>query len=42
MISLAEVGDILDMLAEELPQEFYRELNGGILLVRSALKKSAK
>ena len=33
MISLAEAGNILDMLAEELPQEFYRELNGGILLV---------
>lgn len=34
MISLARMGDILDVLAEELPQEFYRELNGGILLVR--------
>ena len=33
MISLADAGNILDMLAEELPQEFYRELNGGILLV---------
>lgn len=31
-----QVGDILDMLAEELPQEFYRELSGGILLVPEA------
>ena len=36
MISLAETGDILDRLAEELPPEFYRELNGGILLVPEA------
>ena len=33
MISIERAGDILDMLAEELPREFYRELNGGILLV---------
>ena len=31
-----QVGDILDKLAEELPQEFYRELSGGILLVPEA------
>ncbi|MBQ9015047.1 MAG: metallopeptidase family protein [Firmicutes bacterium] len=31
-----QVGDILDMLAEELPQEFYRELSGGIILVPEA------
>lgn len=34
MISYHRVGDILDMLAEELPPEFYRELSGGILLTR--------
>lgn len=34
MLSLSKVGDILDDLAEELPPEFYRELSGGILLVR--------
>lgn len=33
VISIEEVQDILDELAEELPQEFYRELNGGILLL---------
>jgi len=33
MVSIDRVGDILDMLAEELPQEFYRELSGGILLM---------
>lgn len=32
-MDIRQVGDILDRLAEELPQEFYRELNGGILLV---------
>lgn len=34
MVSYHRVGDILDMLAEELPPEFYRELSGGILLIR--------
>ncbi len=33
MISIDEVQDILDGLAEELPKEFYNELNGGILLL---------
>ena len=33
MIDIEEAGDILDMLAEELPQEFYRELSGGIILM---------
>ena len=32
-MNIQQVGDILDKLAEELPPEFYRELNGGILLV---------
>ncbi len=32
-MDIRQVGNILDMLAEELPQEFYRDLNGGILLV---------
>lgn len=35
-MDIRQVGDILDMLAEELPPEFYRELNGGILLVPEA------
>ena len=32
-MNIQEVGRILDELAEELPEEFYRDLNGGILLV---------
>ena len=35
-MDIRQVGDILDMLAEELPHEFYRDLNGGILLVPEA------
>ena len=31
-MDLNRMGEILDMLAEELPQEFYRELNAGIVL----------
>ena len=33
MITIDEMQIILDELAEELPQEFYHELNGGILLL---------
>jgi Uncharacterized protein conserved in bacteria len=33
MISIDEVNDILDEIAESLPPEFYKELNGGILLL---------
>ena len=33
MVDIERVGEILDMLAEELPREFYRELSGGILLM---------
>lgn len=35
-MDIRQVGDILDHLAEELPEEFYRDLNGGILLVPEA------
>ena len=38
MLSINRVGDILDRLAEELPMEFYRELNGGIILERGEKK----
>ena len=31
-MTIEEAGVLLDRLAEELPAEFYRELNGGILL----------
>lgn len=33
MITIDEMQIVLDELAEELPQEFYNELNGGILLL---------
>lgn len=33
MIEFDEVGKILDEIAAELPQEFYKELNGGIILL---------
>ena len=33
MITFEEVGAILDEMAEELPIEFYRELNGGVVLL---------
>lgn len=36
MISIDEAQIILDELAEELPQVFYKELNGGILLLPEA------
>ena len=37
MLTFEEVGDILDVIAEEeLPREFFRELNGGILLLPEA------
>lgn len=32
MISYDEVGEMLDQIADSLPNELYRELNGGILL----------
>ena len=35
MISYEECGEMLDEIADELPKELYRELNGGILLDRS-------
>ena len=36
MIDIDEVEKILDEIATELPQEFYKELNGGILLLPRA------
>lgn len=33
MVEFEEVGKILDEIAAELPQEFYKELNGGIILL---------
>ena len=36
MISIEAVEEMLDEIATELPIEFYRELNGGILLLPEA------
>ena len=33
MMTIDEMQEVLDDLAEELPQVFYKELNGGILLL---------
>ena len=33
ILSFEEVGDLLDEMAEEFPEEFYAELNGGISLL---------
>ena len=33
MITFEETGSMLDMIAEEIPQDFYRDLNGGIVLL---------
>lgn len=36
MVDFDEVGLMLDEIAAELPQEFYKELNGGIILLPEA------
>jgi len=33
MLSFEEIGAMLDDIADELPEDFYRELNGGINLL---------
>ena len=33
MVTIEEAQDMLDEIAESLPMEFYKELNGGILLI---------
>ena len=33
LLSFDEVGDLLDELAEQIPEPFFQELNGGILLL---------
>ena len=37
ILSFDEVGEILDELAEKIPEAFYQELNGGILLLPEEL-----
>ena len=33
MLTFDQAGDLLDEMAEEFPEEFYRDLNGGISLL---------
>ncbi|MDR1815853.1 MAG: metallopeptidase family protein [Clostridiales Family XIII bacterium] len=40
MMTIDEMQEVLDGLAEELPEEFYRDLNGGVVLLPGA-KESA-
>lgn len=36
MLTFEQAGELLDEMAEEFPEEFYAELNGGILLLPEA------
>ncbi|MDR3363400.1 MAG: metallopeptidase family protein [Clostridiales Family XIII bacterium] len=36
MMTIDEMQDVLDVLAEELPEVFFKELNGGIVLLPDA------
>ena len=38
MLTFEEVGDYLDVIAEELPREFFKDLNGGVLLLPDACR----
>jgi len=33
VVTFDEIGAMLDEIAEEIPEDFYRELNGGIILL---------
>ena len=41
ILSFDQVGDLLDEMAEEFPEEFYQELNGGISLLPEAVEDPA-
>ena len=36
MLTFEEVGEILDVVAEKLPRELFKDLNGGVLLLPEA------
>ena len=38
ILSFDEAGDLLDEMAEEFPEEFYQELNGGISLLPEVME----
>lgn len=41
ILSFDQVGDLLDEMAEEFPEEFFRDLNGGISLLPQAVEDTA-
>ena len=41
ILSFDEAGDLLDQMAEEFPEEFYRDLSGGISLLPQAVEDPA-
>lgn len=41
ILSFDEAGDLLDEMAEEFPEEFYQDLNGGISLLPEAVEDPA-
>ena len=40
MMTIDEFEEAMDQIAEELPEEFYRELNGGILILPEKRKRA--
>lgn len=36
ILSFEQVGELLDEIADSFPQEFYKDLNGAVLLLREA------
>jgi len=40
MMTIDEMQDVLDRLAEELPEVFYKDLNGGIILLPEVKESS--
>lgn len=41
MLSFEATGELLDKIAEKFPEEFYRELNGGISLLHRSKRNRA-
>ena len=41
ILSFDQVGDLLDEMAEEFPEQFYHDLNGGISLLPEAVEDPA-
>jgi hypothetical protein len=41
MITIDEMAEMLDEVAEEFPREFYKELNGGVVLLSGVKKNPA-